>query len=90
MKGEQVKFMKELSKQSIQARVISSLGDDIKLMKAPSTTRQGFVVLEGCYEVFDKLISRENHLFLFKDYNLWLFIDDDVDFNIEVRFRKLQ
>lgn len=64
------------------------------LIDTPFTTRQGFFVTEGCQDVVDKYFAQENHLILFRDYNVWLFINDrlrlldNVWVNIRIRSKK--
>lgn len=74
-----MKLAKELSERSIQSRFITSSEDINRIISPSSSVRQGFVVYEGCYDVVDEVMARENQLLLFKDYNIWLFIDDEAD-----------
>lgn len=82
---ENVKLTEKFAENSIQSRMITSFEGLNSLIVAPITTRQGFVVTEGCLNVIDEYIAQENHLIVFKDYNIWLFIDDRLDLSEGVK-----
>lgn len=65
----------KFSDSSIQSRFITSFGNIANIVDTPNTTRQGFVVSERCPDVHE-IFAQENHLILFKNNNVWLFVDD--------------
>lgn len=70
-----------MSNAGIQSRFISVFNMIEILIDTPLNTIQGFIVNLKC-EQFSEIFQHENHGIIFKDNNLWLFIDDDTDKSI--------
>lgn len=67
-----------MSNAGMQTRIISDLNMIEMLIDTPEHTIQGFIVNLKC-ENIDEIFLHGDHRIIFKDNNLWLFIDDDVD-----------
>lgn len=77
---ENMKILTAMSNAGIQSRFISEFNMIEMLIDTPANTIQGFIVNLKCAPAHvNGIFYQEDHGIVFKDNNLWLFIDDDRD-----------
>lgn len=74
--GNNVRISMALSSENIQSRFIGESMEKPRIADTPNHAIQAFVVNRMCKHD-DSIFTHEDHGFLFKDNNLWLFIDND-------------
>ncbi|XP_031622981.1 uncharacterized protein LOC116340566 [Contarinia nasturtii] len=74
--SDNAKISIELSKLSIQSRFLRSFDANSQLIDTPIQTVQGFIVNKYCDHI-KMILLRDDHGVIFKNNNLWLFIDND-------------
>lgn len=74
--GENVKIHRALSNADIQSRFIAKFEEIPQLVDTPNHTVQGFVVYKKC-EHIKAIFVQPEHGVIFKNNNIWLFIDND-------------
>lgn len=79
--GQNARISLTLSRENIQSRFIGELMEMPYNADTPNHTVQGFVVNKMCDPPVS-IFFREDHEILFKDNNLWLFIDNSPDLEI--------
>lgn len=62
----------------MQSRFLVEFEDIKLLIDTPNNTIQGFVVNLDC-EIFEGIFNGGDQSIIFRDNNLWLFIDDNID-----------
>lgn len=72
----------ELSKQSIQSRFITPFFKPKRLIDTPNNTIQGFISDLKCNGM-KNIFQNDDHWIIFKDRNLWLFIDNTIEMGID-------
>lgn len=73
-----MRILTAMSNAGIQSRFISEFNMIKILIDTPANTKQGFIVNLKCAHI-NGIFYQEDHGIVFKDNNLWLFIDDDTD-----------
>ena len=67
-----------MSQQNVQSRFIVEFEEINLLIGTPNNTIQGFVVNMDC-ERFEEIFDEGDQSIIFRDNNLWLFINDNID-----------
>lgn len=65
-------------RKDFQSRFVQKFERIVRLIDTPQRTIQGFAVDFSCNNT-DKIFHHEDHGIIFKDYNVWLFIDNDLN-----------
>lgn len=73
--GDTAKISFNFSNLNIQSRFIGKFEEAPHLIDTPDHTIQGFIVDMFCHPYL--VFTRQDHSLLYKNNNLWLFIDDD-------------
>lgn len=71
-----------MSKQNVQSRFLVEFENIKRLIDTPNNTVQGFVVNMKCKR-FESIFNEGDQMITFRGNNLWLFIDNDMDSDIE-------
>lgn len=80
--GDNAAISLALSAANIQSRFIGDFEAMARLIDTPNHTVQGFIVNKNC-DHFETIFIRDDHGIIFKNNNLWLFIDDEPDLTVE-------
>lgn len=71
-----------MSKQNVQSRFLVEFENIKRLIDTPNNTVQGFVVNMKCKR-FESIFNEGDQMITFRGNNLWLFIDNDMESDIE-------
>lgn len=71
-----------MSRQNVQSRFVVEFDNFKMLIDTPNNTVQGFAVNMKC-DRFETVFNEDDHAILFRDNNLWLFIDDNTELDID-------
>lgn len=64
-----------------QSRFITEFNAIKSLIDTPNNTMQGFIVNLKCKRM-EEIFHNNDHEFIFRDRNLWLFIDNSIEINV--------
>lgn len=87
--GENARISIALSKQKIQSRFMIEFDTIDQLVDTPNHTIQGFIVNMLCDDQIDLKFPDDDRRIIFRDSNLWLFVDNNIDSSVNetiVRF----
>lgn len=79
--GENLKIAKALAQADIQSRFITDFSRQEPIVDTPMHSFEGYVADLLCNNI-EQIFNNEDHGFIFKNNNLWLFIDNIVDRSI--------
>lgn len=89
MLGENARISTALSEQNIQSRFMIEFDTNDHLVDTPNHTIQGFIVNMLCDDHIDLKFPDDDRRIIFRDNNLWLFVDNNIDLSVNetiVRF----
>lgn len=78
-----------MSRQNMQSRFVVEFENIKRLIDTPNNTIQGFVVNMKCNR-FETIFNESDQVIIFRGNNLWLFIDNDIDSDIDETLVSIQ